>query len=164
MPTGIYPHHARVGLSVTDDQIKELYVDKYMSVAQVAILLDTSPYPLYKRLRKLGLMRNFGETRHLNGATKGANNPNWSGGRNIHSGYVMIWIDGKYVYEHRYVAEQKLGRKLKPKEVIHHIDGNKTNNDPDNIEVYPSHSAHMKNHLTSERAREIGVLGNGYKR
>jgi len=40
---------------------------------------------------------------------------------------------GKHL--HRVVAEQGLGRKLKRNEVVHHLDGNKLNNDPDNLIV-----------------------------
>lgn len=38
-------------------------------------------------------------------------------------------------HTHRIVAEQKLGRSLKKGEVVHHIDGNKRNNDPSNLMV-----------------------------
>ena len=57
--------------------------------------------------------------------------------------YKTIWVDGKRVLEHRYVMEQKLGRKLKPGEEVHHIDGNKMNNDPENLESYKSCSDHQ---------------------
>jgi HNH endonuclease len=36
---------------------------------------------------------------------------------------------------HRYLAEKRLGRKLMAWEVVHHIDGNKCNNNPDNLLV-----------------------------
>lgn len=45
-------------------------------------------------------------------------------------------------HEHRVVAEQILGRKLKPGEVVHHIDGNKRNNDALNLMVFPNQAAH----------------------
>lgn len=51
------------------------------------------------------------------------------------------------VHEHRVVAEKLLGRQLKHGEVVHHIDGNKRNNDPDNICVFPSQSEHAKYHI-----------------
>lgn len=38
-------------------------------------------------------------------------------------------------HTHRLVAEQKIGRKLKPGEIVHHIDGDIHNNSPENLEV-----------------------------
>ena len=47
---------------------------------------------------------------------------------------------------HRYVAQKKLGRWLRRGEVIHHIDGNKLNNAPSNLEVYSSWDEHTAVH------------------
>ena len=49
-------------------------------------------------------------------------------------------------HEHRIVAEQILGRALYPGEVVHHIDGNKRNNKPENLRVFESQSDHAKFH------------------
>lgn len=49
-------------------------------------------------------------------------------------------------HTHRMVAERMLGRKLKPGEVVHHIDGNKRNNAPENLIVFSSQSERAKWH------------------
>lgn len=38
---------------------------------------------------------------------------------------------------HRAIMEEKLGRRLAPDEIVHHKDGNKQNNDIENLEVLP---------------------------
>ena len=59
--------------------------------------------------------------------------------------YKGIKVDGKKVDEHRYVMEQHLGRPLEPNEVVHHKDGDKRNNDIDNLEL-TSRSEHSRMH------------------
>lgn len=50
------------------------------------------------------------------------------------------------VLEHRFVAEQKIGRPLRTGEVVHHIDENRTNNNPDNLMVFKNHGDHIRFH------------------
>lgn len=50
-------------------------------------------------------------------------------------------------HTHRVVAEQILGRPLRPGEIVHHIDGNKRNNDPDNLMVFASQAEHARYHM-----------------
>jgi HNH endonuclease len=75
---------------------------------------------------------------------KGEQNNMWKGGKSIASnGYVLIRVGVEhpladcrgYAYEHRVIASDKLGRLISSSEQVHHIDGNKTNNHPDNLEV-----------------------------
>lgn len=54
-------------------------------------------------------------------------------------------------HEHRVVAEQMLGRPLKEGEIVHHIDGNRRNNTPENLKVM-TQSEHIKEHLPEMRA------------
>lgn len=59
------------------------------------------------------------------------------------------------VHAHRAAAERKLGRKLKPGEIVHHIDGDKHNNEPENLMVFKNQREHVKYH--AEHPEESGV-------
>lgn len=61
---------------------------------------------------------------------------NISKGHVMSSGYRRIYVNGEYYYEHRYVMEQHLGRKLLTHENIHHINGDKSDNRIDNLEIW----------------------------
>lgn len=54
-------------------------------------------------------------------------------------------------HTHRMVAERILGRKLLPGEVVHHIDGDKRNNRPENLMVFESQAEHVRWHKEHER-------------
>lgn len=47
---------------------------------------------------------------------------------------------------HRAVAELKVGRRLAPSEVVHHIDMDKRNNDPANLQVCRDQAEHERIH------------------
>ena len=75
----------------------------------------------------------------------GAGNHNYKGGFITSWGYKQININGKKVYEHRYIMEQHLGRKLEKGEEVHHINGNKLDNRIENLEVLTI-AEHKKHH------------------
>lgn len=67
------------------------------------------------------------------------------------NGYVRMRLeDGSLVYEHRWVMEQLKGRPLERHEHVHHIDGDKTNNSPINLEVL-DWSTHTSHHYKQKR-------------
>lgn len=80
----------------------------------------------------------------------GPNNPNWRGGRVVDPrGYVLLRMPGHhladvrgYVYEHRLIAEQKLGRRLTPGELAHHDNEVKGDNADTNIVPVKSRGYH----------------------
>lgn len=62
------------------------------------------------------------------------------------------------VFEHRLIGEQKLGRKLLPGEIVHHIDGNKLNNYPENIDVVNGNWEHYLHHRKNNNLKRPGEL------
>lgn len=83
------------------------------------------------------------------------NNNNWRGGRSKTAhGYIIVRVGighpfadcRGYAYEHRIVASQKIGRLLKPTEKVHHIDGNRQNNLPENLKVVKDNAEHYFEH------------------
>lgn len=91
----------------------------------------------------------------------GENHPNWGkklskelrkkislgnikkGWRKQGDGYKGILVDehprakeykgGRYIMEHILIIEKEIGRHLEPHEIVHHIDGDKLNNNPENL-------------------------------
>lgn len=58
------------------------------------------------------------------------------------NGYVKV----NGIHEHRRIAEKKIGRPLEPDEIVHHMDGNKRNNKPENL-IVMTQSEHIREHL-----------------
>jgi len=67
--------------------------------------------------------------------------------KRIQRGYVQLKLGLKWIFEHRLVCENFIGRELTEEEVVHHIDSNRQNNSINNLMIFPNQKEHAKFHI-----------------
>lgn len=124
---------------VQDEVISELYASG-MSHRQIANHLGCARASVGNALTRAGVAaRSFKDAIFLSCNSKGR--------RIDKQGYVLIRVGpGIWRMEHQIIAESVLGRSLKPKEVVHHINGDKSDNRKINLLIC-SASYHQRLHL-----------------
>ena len=53
---------------------------------------------------------------------------------------------------------ESCGRKLRRNEVVHHVDGNRENNDPNNLAIFKNQAEHMRVHVFLRRREKAEFL------
>lgn len=134
------PHGAQSRL-IKDEEALEmvsLYKNERLSQVQIAMKMRCSQPVVSRVLREYGI-----ETFRMLGKNHGS----WKGGRMLVSGgYIEVYMDADdplsvmqnrmgYVKEHRLVLARSLGRPLTDKETVHHINGNRTDNRLENLQL-----------------------------
>jgi hypothetical protein len=79
--------------------------------------------------------------------------------------YKTVKLDGKTKLLHRVVAEQKLGRPLRPGEHVHYVNEQRWDNAPENLAALPAeqhHKHHADERLTHARTKLCQVCGSEF--
>lgn len=133
------------------DTLDEFYSTK--TNIELADMLNRDINSIQHKANKLGLHKAKDMSKIYALSRSGEKCCNWKGGRKITTkGYVQILVKGHpyadsngYIFEHRYIMEQYLGRYLRPNEVVHHKNGNKQDNRIENLELM-TNSTHSTMH------------------
>lgn len=119
-------------------EISRLYRDGW-SQGQIAVKFNSSQPMIGRLLARLGVASGGDKAR-------GSQHGSWKGGRVKVGSYVAVMVDRSDpmyvmthhngdVLEHRLVMARALGRPLLEHETVHHLDGNRENNDLSNLQL-----------------------------
>ena len=111
------------------DWLYRRYITENKTLAQMAKECKVDPGTIYVHLKKNNIP--------LKGVPSGERHHRWKGGQFVRPDGSIVITAGKNKgkYLHRLVMEQALGRPLKRREKVFHIDHNKSNNDISNLRL-----------------------------
>ena len=74
------------------------------------------------------------------------------------NGYIKLLTDDGWKMEHVFVVESYVNRSLNGKEVVHHIDGVRTNNLISNLVIFPTQKDHAHYHRQKKQFKDTKPL------
>jgi hypothetical protein len=136
---------------IPEDELRRLHAQG-MSCHEMGAILGFCDEAIRDRLVELELPR-------LPAKARPEKNYFWRGGFVVDDqGYILEKRPDHpgadhlgYVRQHRLVMEKILGRCLTPEEVVDHKNRDTSDNDPGNLELYPSNAAHLAATLAGRR-------------
>lgn len=151
------PRKGQYKLDIPVHTFNKLYFENLMSLNEIGERYNCSG----------GAVRNYAVRNNIElrgdgypTGKHGRGKSHWAfqGGKYNKQGYTMVYKPDHpraagnkgYVREHILVMEKKLGREILLGEVVHHRDGDRSNNDPSNLELHKSQSQHMYEHKDIE--------------
>ena len=152
--------------SIDQDRLRHMLDEAVLNMQQMAAALGVSVPTVTRTMRALGWK-----------SVKGRGSPMeknyfWNGGRMTDDdGYILVKKpdhphanNNGYVREHRLRMEKKLGRYLTRREVVHHKDLDRSNNELSNLELHASNGDHLREHMREGSIPRCPVTGRLVKR
>lgn len=138
------------------DWLRKKYEVEKLNTTEIGKICHVSWATIREWLVKFNIDRRKPSEYIAMACKRGENHRWWKGGKKKDSqGYIYIWkpnhpFSKKYIAEHRLAMEKHLGRYLKKDEIVHHINGVRTDNRIENLEL-----TNIKKHARKQVIKKI---------